>query len=80
MNDLEKDVETLVNNILEFRDLKCENSILKAILKYKKPCLTCSKETAVKLSKIASNLNLESVITNIGNSQYKIIVWKNDNN
>ncbi len=72
--------QAIVNNILSIKDLQYENSILKALLKYKKPCLTCNKEIADKLFRIASNLGLESKVINTENFQYKFIVWNNDNN
>lgn len=71
--------QTIVHNILSIKDLQYENSLLKACLKYRKACLTCSKEIADKLSRIASNLGLTFTIINIGNLKYKFVVEKSNN-
>lgn len=76
-DDWEQPINNLINDARFFRDLKYENSILKAVLKYKKPCITCSEEMASKLSKIATNLGLNFKIINMKDS-YKFVVWKND--
>lgn len=78
MSDIEKDAKAIVDNALEFKNLKLENSLLKAVLKYRKPCVTCDKDIATQLTKIASDLDLNYEVTNVGKSQCKFMAWKDD--
>lgn len=78
MSDIEKDAKAIVDNVQSLRRLKYENSLLKAILKYRKPCITCDKDIAVQLAQIASDLDLNYEVTNVGKSQCKFMAWKDD--
>ena len=67
------------NQIVDnFEYLRYENSILKALLKYKKPSTICSKKVAEMLISVANKLKLSVETIYLEKDKYKVIIWKKE--
>lgn len=75
MDDVEREAKQIVDN---FEYLRYENSILKALLKYKKPSTICSKKVAEMLISIANKLKLSAETIYLEKDKYKVIIWKKE--
>lgn len=75
MDDVECEAKQIVDN---FEYLRYENSILKALLKYKKPSTICSKKVAEMLISVANKLKLSVETIYLEKDKYKIIIWKKE--
>lgn len=75
MDDVECEAKQIVDN---FEYLRYENSILKALLKYKKPSTICSKKVAEMLISVANELKLSVETIYLEKDKYKIIIWKKE--
>lgn len=75
MDDVECEARQIVDN---FEYLRYENSILKALLKYKKPSTICSKKVAEMLISVANKLKLSAETIYLEKDKYKIIIWKKE--
>lgn len=75
MDDVECEAKQIVDN---FEYLRYENSILKALLKYKKPSTICSKKVAEMLISIANKLKLSAETIYLEKDKYKVIIWKKE--
>ncbi|MCI7205153.1 MAG: hypothetical protein MSA15_04020 [Clostridium sp.] len=75
MDDVECEAKQIVDN---FEYLRYENSILKALLKYKKPSTICSKKVAEMLISVANKLKLSAETIYLEKDKYKIIIWKKE--
>lgn len=75
MDDVEREAKQIVDN---FEYLRCENSILKALLKYKKPSTICSKKVAEMLISVANKLKLSVKTIYLEKDKYKVIIWKKE--
>ena len=75
MDDVEREAIQIVDN---FEYLRYENSILKALLKYKKPSTICSKKVAEMLISVANKLKLSVETIYLEKDKYKIIIWKKE--
>lgn len=75
MDDVEREAKQIVDN---FEYLRYENSILKALLKYKKPSTICSKKVAEMLISVANKLKLSAETIYLEKDKYKIIIWKKE--
>lgn len=75
MDDVEREAKQIVDN---FEYLRYENSILKALLKYKKPSTICSKKVAEMLISVANKLKLSVETIYLEKDKYKVIIWKKE--
>lgn len=75
MDDVEYEAKQIVDN---FEYLRYENSILKALLKYKKPSTICSKKVAEMLISVANKLKLSVETIYLEKNKYKVIIWKKE--
>lgn len=75
MDDVECEAKQIVDN---FEYLRYENSILKALLKYKKPSTICSKKVAEMLISVANKLKLSAETIYLEKDKYKVIIWKKE--
>ncbi|MDY6152613.1 MAG: hypothetical protein SPI06_04305 [Terrisporobacter sp.] len=75
MDDVECEAKQIVDN---FEYLRYENSILKALLKYKKPSTICSKKVAEMFISVANKLKLSAETIYLEKDKYKIIIWKKE--
>lgn len=75
MGDVEREAKQIVDN---FEYLRYENSILKALLKYKKPSTICSKKVAEMLISVANKLKLSAETIYLEKDKYKVIIWKKE--
>ena len=75
MDDVEREAIQIVDN---FEYLRYENSILKALLKYKKPSTICSKKVAEMLISVADKLKLSVETIYLEKDKYKVIIWKKE--
>lgn len=75
MDDVEREARQIVDN---FEYLRYENSILKALLKYKKPSTICSKKVAEMLISVANKLKLSAETIYLEKDKYKVIIWKKE--
>lgn len=75
MDDVECEAKQIVDN---FEYLRYENSILKALLKYKKPSTICSKKVTEMLISVANKLKLSVETIYLEKDKYKVIIWKKE--
>lgn len=75
MDDVEREARQIVDN---FEYLRYENSILKVLLKYKKPSTICSKKVAEMLISVANKLKLSAETIYLEKDKYKVIIWKKE--
>ena len=75
MDDVEYEAKQIVDN---FEYLRYENSILKALLKYKKPSTICSKKVAEMLISVTNKLKLSVETIYFGKDKYKVIIYKKE--
>lgn len=75
MDDVECEAKQIVDN---FEYLRYENSILKALLKYKKPSTICSKKVAEMLISVANKLKLSVETIYLEKDKYKVIIYKKE--
>ena len=75
MDDVEREAKQIVDN---FEYLRYENSILKALLKYKKPSTICSKKVTEMLISVANKLKLSAETIYLEKNKYKVIIWKKE--
>ena len=75
MDDVEREAKQIVDN---FEYLRYENSILKALLKYKKPSTICSKKVAEMLISVANKLKLSVETIYLEKDKCKVIIYKKE--
>lgn len=75
MDDVEYEAKQIVDN---FEYLRYENSILKALLKYKKPSTICSKKVVEMLISVANKLKLSVETIYLEKDKYKVIIYKKE--